>query len=100
MLKRYFEMLKIMPKDSEIIAILRVIDVNDDGVIDKTEFDYFIGLFSLRLGVSEPVNVNKLRDRNRKDNEVNYFGERRTDPSHSVMQAYTTTSGAAYNGGY
>lgn len=68
-----------MPKDSEIIAILRVIDINDDGVIDKTEFDYFIGLFSLRFASSEPVVTTKLRERSRKEHEVNYFGERRTD---------------------
>ncbi len=101
-LKRYFETLKIMPKDSEIIAILRVIDVNDDGVIDKTEFDYFIGLFNLRLGSAEAGIIGKLKDRNRKDHEVNYFGERRTEGSisgtHSSSIQHMTVSNAA--GGY
>ena len=74
-LKRYFESLNIVPKDSEIIAILRVIDINDDGIIEKTEFDYFISLFNTRIG--NEVLLNKLIDRSRKDHEVNYFGERK-----------------------
>ncbi len=74
-LKRFFESLNIVPKDSEIIAILRVIDINDDGIIEKTEFDYFISLFNTRIG-SEAL-LSKLIDRSRKDHEVNYFGERK-----------------------
>lgn len=96
-------MLKIMPKDSEIIAILRVIDINDDGVIDKTEFDYFIGLFNLRVGSSEASIMSKLRDRNRRDNEHNYFGEKRTEgslgTSHGASVQATSGAGAS-SGGY
>lgn len=74
-LKRFFEQLKIVPKDSEIIAILRIIDINDDGVIDKAEFDYFLGLFNLQ-GPDVSL-LYRLKDRNKKDHEYNYFGEKK-----------------------
>ena len=45
-LKAFFEASKIVPRDSEIISVLRVIDINDDGVITELEFNYFIDLFS------------------------------------------------------
>ena len=45
-LKAFFEASKIVPRDSEIISVLRVIDINDDGVITEMEFNYFIDLFS------------------------------------------------------
>lgn len=74
-LKRFFEQLKIVPKDSEIIAILRIIDINDDGVIDKAEFDYFLGLFNLQ-GPDVSL-LYRLKDRNKKEHEYNYFGEKK-----------------------
>jgi Ca2+-binding EF-hand superfamily protein len=45
-LRKFFEETRIKPRDTEIIAILRIIDVNDDGRIFKAEFDYFLTLFS------------------------------------------------------
>lgn len=72
-LKTFFESLRIVPRDSELIAILRIIDINDDGLIDKTELDYFGSLFSLKG--SKAQGVTKLRQRAIKDREVNYFGE-------------------------
>lgn len=77
-LKKFFENLKIVPKDSEIIAILRVIDINDDGVIDRNEFDYFVGLFTSR-GLGDNGLFHKLKERSKRENETNYFGEPRTD---------------------
>lgn len=74
-LKKYFEGLNIVPKDSELIAILRVIDINDDGIIEKVEFDYFVSLFLSRAG--NELLLNKLKEKSRKEHEVNYFGERR-----------------------
>ena len=74
-MKAFFESLKIIPRDSEIIATLRVIDINDDGLIDKSEFDYFISLFNNRS--ADPSLMNKLRERAIKENEVNYFGEKK-----------------------
>lgn len=96
-LKRFFEQLRILPKDSEIIAILRVIDVNDDGIIDKTEFEYFLSLFSLRAP-NESI-VNKLRDRAKKDSEPNYFGERKRDADrdkYSSRRIETTSNDRSY----
>jgi Ca2+-binding EF-hand superfamily protein len=83
-LKRFFEQLKIVPKDSEIIAILRIIDINDDGVIDKTEFDYFLALFNLQ-GPDVSL-MYKLKDRNKRDNEFNYFGERKPGVNSTTLQ--------------
>jgi Ca2+-binding EF-hand superfamily protein len=48
-LKAFFEDTKILPKDSEIVAVLRVIDINEDGLISRDEFDYFANLFSDKL---------------------------------------------------
>lgn len=86
-LKRFFEQLKIVPKDSEIIAILRIIDINDDGVIDKTEFDYFLALFNLQ-GPDVSL-LYRLKDRNKKEHEYNYFGEKKG----GLNQAGNLTSG-------
>lgn len=47
-LKAFFETSKIVPRDSEIISILRVIDINDDGIIFEEELDYFVDLFTRR----------------------------------------------------
>jgi len=74
-LKRFFESLKILPKDSEIIAILRVIDINDDGSIDRSEFEYFVSLFSHRSMVDTAL-YNRLKERARRSHNINYFGER------------------------
>lgn|SRR3990167_500841 len=76
-LKQFFENLKIVPKDSEIISILRAIDINDDGIIDRTELEYFISMFSSK-GPSS-LCFSRLRDRATSENQVNYFGERRTE---------------------
>lgn len=76
-LKQFFEELKIVPKDSEIISILRAIDINDDGIIDRTELEYFISMFSIK-GPSS-VSFSRLKDRSNVENQVNYFGERRTE---------------------
>lgn len=76
-LKRFFEDLRIVPRDSEIIAILRVIDINDDGLIDKAEFDYFLSLFNSKMP-SESL-IQKLKERSKRETDPNYFGERRGD---------------------
>jgi hypothetical protein len=34
-------------RDSDLMSILRVIDINDDGVIDEDEFNYFISIFKI-----------------------------------------------------
>ena len=80
-LKKFFEELRIVPRDSEIIAILRVIDINDDGIIDKAEFDYFLSLFNSKLP-SESI-LQKLRERVKRDTDTNYFGERKREPASS-----------------
>lgn len=82
-LKKFFEELRIVPRDSEIIAILRVIDINDDGIIDKAEFDYFLSLFNSKLP-SESI-LQKLRERVKRDTDTNYFGERKREPSSSEL---------------
>lgn len=56
-LKKYFTSLKIVPKDSELIAILRIVDINDDGLIDRPELEYFIAT------VAGSSNVNDLADK-------------------------------------
>jgi Ca2+-binding EF-hand superfamily protein len=63
-LTRFFGKSRIRLRDQEIISILRVIDVNDDGKISLEEFGYFVCLFKgqepgeeligrLRVGVGE-----------------------------------------------
>jgi Ca2+-binding EF-hand superfamily protein len=76
-LKAFFESSKIIPRDSEIIAILRVIDINDDGIITEAEFNYFIELFSSREPTS--ITLNKLKDIKIKETRTNYFGERHSE---------------------
>lgn len=110
-LKRFFEQLKIVPKDSEIIAILRIIDINDDGVIDKTEFDYFLGLFNLQ-GPDVSL-LYRLKDRNQKENEYNYFGEKKANSGTATLNSTakvergrerygtsTRSNASSTNGGY
>lgn len=73
-LKAFFEESKIKPRDSEIISILRIIDINDDGKINENEFNFFIELFSGK----EPGNhvLNVLKRAHEEDNKINYFGEK------------------------
>ena len=73
-LKAFFEESKIRPRDSEIIAILRIIDINDDGKIKENEFNFFIDLFNGR----EPnaMTLNGLKHEHEEENKVNYFGEK------------------------
>lgn len=35
---------KILLRETEIISILRVIDINDDGLIDGVKFQFFLSL--------------------------------------------------------
>lgn len=75
-LKKYFEDLRIVPRDSEMIAILRVIDINDDGIIDRPEFEYFLSLFNSKHPSDHLLQ--KLKERVRRD-DTNYFGERKRE---------------------
>ena len=87
-LSLFFHNSKIKPRDSEIIAILRLIDINDDGKIAETEFKYFISLFS----GEEPSSIvlQKLKTLRLNGCQFNYFGEkiseimplRQSKPSH------------------
>ena len=72
-LRSFFEEAKVIPQDVEIIGILRLIDINDDGKIDDTEFTYFVELFSGK----EPSNIvlKSLVDSRKKEQKYNYFGE-------------------------
>lgn len=89
-LKRFFETLKIVPKDSELISILRFIDINDDGIIDKLEFDYFMGLFS-SAGIDSTL-LEKLKQKSQKENKFNYFGEpQKKESSPSKLRENRTT---------
>jgi Ca2+-binding EF-hand superfamily protein len=58
-LKSFFEESKIKPRDSEIISILRIIDINDDGKINSNEFNFFIELFSGKEPGTHVLNVLK-----------------------------------------
>jgi len=73
-LKAFFEETKIRPKDTEIIAILRIIDINDDGKINETEFKFFIDLFS-GMDPSQ-LTLNSLKKVHENENKLNYFGEK------------------------
>lgn len=64
-LKTFFEASKIVPRDSEIISVLRVIDINDDGVITELEFNYFIDLFS--HSIPNHMTMSRLRDLKKMD---------------------------------
>ncbi len=85
-LKRFFEDLRIVPRDSELIAILRVIDINDDGIIDRPEFEYFLSLFHSKHP-SEHL-LQKLKERVRKD-DTNYFGERKRETNNITYSSST-----------
>lgn len=73
-LKAFFEASKIRPRDAEIIAILRIIDINDDGKINSNEFKFFIDLFS----GNDPSStiLKSLKNAHLKENKFNYFGEK------------------------
>lgn len=72
-LKGFFEQSRVIPQDIEIIGILRIIDINDDGKINDTEFTYFIELFSGK----EPSQmvIKSLLNSRKKEQKYNYFGE-------------------------
>lgn len=47
-LSNFFKSLSLHINDKDIVSILRMIDINDDGIIDRAEFDYFISLVNVR----------------------------------------------------
>lgn len=47
-LQAFFKGLGLVVKDSDVLAVLRIVDINDDGVIDRSEFEFFISLFNVR----------------------------------------------------
>ena len=73
-IKEFFEESKMKPRDSEIISILRIIDINDDGKINENEFNFFIELFSGKEPGSHVLNV--LKRAHEEDSKINYFGEK------------------------
>ena len=73
-LKGFFEESRIRPRDSEIIAILRIIDINDDGKINENEFNFFIELFSGKEPSQKMLNL--LKNAHQLENQFNYFGEK------------------------
>lgn len=44
---QFFEGSHLKMQDSDIISILRLIDINDDGKIDEDEFNHFISIFKI-----------------------------------------------------
>jgi len=72
-LKAFFEESKIKPRDTEIISILRIIDINDDGKINENEFNFFIELFSGKEPGTHVLNI--LKKAHEKESQINYFGE-------------------------
>jgi hypothetical protein len=97
-LKSFFEESKIKPRDSEIISILRIIDINDDGKINENEFNFFIELFSGKEPGSHVLNVLKRAHEN--DNKINYFGEKnRQDPFKYDREKIGYRSKTAVGGG-
>lgn len=64
---------KILLRETELISILRVIDINDDGLIDSTKFKFFL---SLCQGMEpSPEVIQDIRSRNQDTEQSNYFGE-------------------------
>lgn len=57
---QFFETSDLKMRDSDMISILRLIDINDDGMIDEDEFNYFISIFKI-VEPSEKLNevINK-----------------------------------------
>lgn len=62
-LQTFFKTTGLVVSDKDILAILRLIDINDDGVIDRAEFDYFISLINVRHngGTSRDLLAQKVR---------------------------------------
>lgn len=82
-IKRYFTTLKIVPKDSELIAVLRIIDINDDGLIDRPEFEYFIATVAGSSNHAELADKVKHRQ-TREKYEVSYSSKH--TPTHSGVK--------------
>lgn len=68
-LSSFFKTLNLNVNEKDILAILRVIDINNDGVIDRSEFDYFLSLLNVRLGSSgiRENYMNKIKTKVRND---------------------------------
>jgi hypothetical protein len=56
-LARFFEKSNLTMRDTDLISILRLIDINDDGKIDEDEFNYFISIFKI---VEPAAKLNEL----------------------------------------
>lgn len=73
-LKNYFTESKIRIRDEEIIGILRIVDINDDGRINKNEFGFFVNLFT----GNDPSSMllSSLKKTHSAQGQFNYFGEK------------------------
>jgi len=72
-LSTFFDESRIVPRDEEIVSILKIIDINDDGEISQEEFRYFTSLFQ---GKEPDISViNYLKKTVVAENPINYFKE-------------------------
>jgi hypothetical protein len=72
-------------RETELIAILRAIDITDDGLIDRIKLDYFL---SLCQGKEPSMRItDEIRARGEDPEKTNFFGEKQeSDNTKSVRQ--------------
>lgn len=79
-LKNFVHESGIIPYDSEIIAFLRRVDRDDDGVINSEEMDRFLSLFTY----SEDLRLGRRRRSNLKSTDIMTKSPRRKIVNHKV----------------
>lgn len=79
-LQDLFNESKIQLRETELIAILRAIDITDDGLIDRVKLDYFL---TLCRGNEPSMRItDEIKARCKAENDqTNFFGERTTEPN-------------------
>lgn len=84
-LQDLFRESKIQLRETELIAILRAIDITDDGLIDRIKLDYFL---SLCQGQEPSLRVtDEIKARGEDTDKTNFFGEKpEEDKTKSVRQ--------------
>lgn len=110
-LQNFFKSLNMVVNEKDVLAILRLIDINDDGIIDKAEFEYFLSLINVRQQNREALSqkvlaktrsekgeISELKTSNRRENIRNTL-DSRTRSSVRPEVSQTEKSGSSIAGG-
>lgn len=91
-LQNFFKQNGVSVPDKDVLAVLRLIDINDDGVVDRAELEYFLSVINVRHhggNIRESLAA-KIKVKARVS-EAEELGMKRTREAREELRALTQT---------